>query len=266
MSTHPTIRLRPKEGRRLRAGAPWAFSNEIEMSASAKALKPGSVVNVEGDDGHALGTGYFNPNSLIAIRLLDARPDVVPDAEFFAARLSAARALRDRVYREPFYRLVHAEGDFLPGLTIDRFGDTYVVQITTAGMEALREPLLKALERRACDAARRHAVARVGRSCLLVVRRRNVACRGAGERHPLFRRPRGRAEDGLVLRPARQPRVHGEPRAGQDGARRVLPHGWLRARRGESRRARESSPSTVRRRRSRWRKNRPRPTRCAANS
>ena len=145
MSKHPTIRLRPKEGRRLRAGAPWAFSNEIAMSTAAKALKPGSVVNVEGDDGHALGTGYFNPNSLIAIRLLDARPDVVPDAEFFAARLGAARALRDRVYREPYYRLVHAEGDFLPGLTIDRFGDTYVVQITTAGMEALREPLLKAL-------------------------------------------------------------------------------------------------------------------------
>ena len=145
MSKHPTIRLKPKEGRRLRAGAPWAFSNEIAMSASAKALKPGSVVNVEGDDGHALGTGYFNPNSLIAIRLLDARPDIVPDAEFFAARLGAARALRDRVYREPFYRLVHAEGDFLPGLTIDRFGDTAVVQITTAGMEALRAPLLKAL-------------------------------------------------------------------------------------------------------------------------
>jgi 23S rRNA (cytosine1962-C5)-methyltransferase len=145
MSKHPTIRLKPKEGRRLRAGAPWAFSNEIAMSAAAKALKPGSVVNVEGDDGHALGTGYFNPNSLIAIRLLDARPDVVPDAEFFAARLDAARALRDRIYREPFYRLVHAEGDFLPGLTIDRFDDTYVVQITTAGMEALRAPLLEAL-------------------------------------------------------------------------------------------------------------------------
>src|SRR5580698_421656 len=140
MSKHPTIRLKPKEGRRLRAGAPWAFSNEIAMSAAAKALKPGSVVNVEGDDGHALGTGYFNPNSLIAIRLLDARPDVVPDAEFFAARLDAALALRDRIYREPFYRLVHAEGDFLPGLTIDRFDDTYVVQITTAGMEALRAP------------------------------------------------------------------------------------------------------------------------------
>jgi 23S rRNA (cytosine1962-C5)-methyltransferase len=145
MSAHPTIRLKPKEGRRLRAGAPWAFSNEIAMSASAKALAPGSVVNIEGDDGHPLGTGYFNSNSLIGLRLLDAQPNIVPDKAFFAARLAAARKLRDTIYREPYYRLVHAEGDFLPGLTIDRFGDTYVVQITTAGMEALRKPLLAAL-------------------------------------------------------------------------------------------------------------------------
>lgn len=145
MSAHPTIRLKPKEGRRLRAGAPWAFSNEIAMSAAAKALKPGSVVNVEGDDGHPLGTGYFNPGSLIGVRMLDPQTDIVPDKAFFAARLAEARRLRDALYREPYYRLVHAEGDFLPGVTIDRFGDTYVVQITTAGMEALREPLLAAL-------------------------------------------------------------------------------------------------------------------------
>jgi 23S rRNA (cytosine1962-C5)-methyltransferase len=144
-SAIPTIRLKPREGRRLRAGAPWAFSNEIEMTAAAKALKPGSVVNVVGDDGRAFGTGYFNPASLIAIRLLDPRPDVVPDAAFFAERLARARAIRDRLYARPFYRLVHAEGDFLPGVTIDRFGDVYAVQISTAGMEGLREPLLAAL-------------------------------------------------------------------------------------------------------------------------
>src|SRR6185312_8808207 len=91
------------------------------------------------------GTGYFNPNSLIALRLLDPRPDAVLDAAFFAGRLARARTLRDAVYAKPFYRLVHAEGDFLPGLTIDRFDDVYSVQITTAGMEALREPLLEAL-------------------------------------------------------------------------------------------------------------------------
>jgi 23S rRNA (cytosine1962-C5)-methyltransferase len=145
MSAHPTIRLRPKEGRRLRAGTPWAFSNEIEMSAKTKALAPGTVVNVAGDDGRVFGTGYFNPNSLISVRMLDSRPDIVPDKAFFAERLSRARALRDAVYPRPFYRLVHAEGDFLPGVTIDRFGDVHVVQITTAGMEALRAPLLAAL-------------------------------------------------------------------------------------------------------------------------
>ena len=145
MSAIPTIRLRAREGRRLRAGAPWAFSNEVEMSAAAKALKPGSTVNILGDDGRVFGTGYFNPNSLITLRLLDPRPDAVLDAAFFAGRLARARTLRDAVYAKPFYRLVHAEGDFLPGLTIDRFDDVYSVQITTAGMEALREPLLEAL-------------------------------------------------------------------------------------------------------------------------
>ncbi|MGZ5940483.1 MAG: RlmI/RlmK family 23S rRNA methyltransferase, partial [Rhizomicrobium sp.] len=51
MTSHKTIRLKPKEGRRARAGAPWIFSNEIQMDAAAKALAPGSVVNVAGDDG-----------------------------------------------------------------------------------------------------------------------------------------------------------------------------------------------------------------------
>ena len=146
MTTRPVVRLKPREGRRLRAGGPWAFSNEIEMSANAKALAPGTVVNVQGDDGRAFGTGYFNANSLIALRLLDAQPDVAIDKGFFAQKLKRARDLRDALYSRPFYRLVHAEGDYLPGLVIDRFGDTCVVQITTAGMEAKLDLLLAALD------------------------------------------------------------------------------------------------------------------------
>ena len=146
MTARPIVRLKAKEGRRLRAGAPWAFSNEIAMSPATKALKPGTVVNVVGDDGHPFGTGYFNPNSLIAIRLLDTHPDAAPDQAFFAERLLRAKALRETLYDRPFYRLVHAEGDHLPGLTIDRFGDACTVQITTAGMEGLREPLVAALD------------------------------------------------------------------------------------------------------------------------
>ena len=141
--TRPTIRVKPREGRRARAGAPWLFSNEIEMPA--KSLAPGAVVNVTGDDGRAFGTGYFNPKSLIAVRLLDPAADAAIDAEFLAAKLKRSLALRDALYRAPYYRLVNAEGDGLPGLIIDRFADTIVVQITTAGMEALLEPLLVAL-------------------------------------------------------------------------------------------------------------------------
>ena len=147
MASHPTIRLKPREGRRIRAGAPWAFSNEVEMSNATKALKPGTVVNVVGDDGQPYGTGYFNPNSLIAIRLLDAEPDVKFNTAFFEKKLARARDLRDALYGRPYYRLVHAEGDYLPGLTIDRFGDACVVQVTTAGMEALLDPVLAALDR-----------------------------------------------------------------------------------------------------------------------
>src|ERR1051325_1728969 len=104
-----------------RDGSPWIYSNEIRMDQAAKALSPGTVVNVRGDDGRAFGTGYFNPKSLIAERLLAEECDVVIDAEFCAARLTRAIDLRDAVYDRPFYRLFHAEGDGVPGLVIDRF-------------------------------------------------------------------------------------------------------------------------------------------------
>ena len=144
MNSRHTIRVKPREGRRARAGATRLFSNEIEMPA--KTLAPGALVNVVGDDGRVFGTGTFNPKSLIAVRLLDPAADVAVDAEFLAAKLKRAQSLREVLYRAPFYRLVNAEGDGLPGLTVDRFADAAVVQITTAGMETLLEPLLSALD------------------------------------------------------------------------------------------------------------------------
>jgi 23S rRNA (cytosine1962-C5)-methyltransferase len=140
------IRVKPREGRRARAGAPWMFSNELAMSAEAKALPPGALVNVLGDDGHVFGTGFFNPRSLIAVRLIDAVADAAANAAFFATKLKRALALREQLFATPCYRLVNAEGDGLPGLTIDRFGDACVVQITAAGMEAARAALLEALD------------------------------------------------------------------------------------------------------------------------
>jgi 23S rRNA (cytosine1962-C5)-methyltransferase len=146
MPIHPVIKLRPREGRRVRAGAPWVFSNEIVMDSATKALAAGSIVTVQGDDGVVFGTGYFNPASLIAVRLLDPKADAAIDVDFFATALKRALARREALYDAPYYRLVHAEGDGLPGLAIDRFDDLCSVQVTTAGMEKLTPVLLDALD------------------------------------------------------------------------------------------------------------------------
>jgi 23S rRNA (cytosine1962-C5)-methyltransferase len=134
------------KGRRARSGSPWLFSNEIRMDAASKAIAPGAIVNVRGEDGRGFGTGYFNPKSLIAVRLLAEDCDSVIDKDFFAARLARALKLRGSLYDKPFYRLVHAEGDHLPGLVIDRFGDTLTVQIGTTGMEKQRDAIVAALD------------------------------------------------------------------------------------------------------------------------
>jgi len=146
MSKLPLLRLRPREGRRVRAGAPWVFSNELALDNSAKSLAPGALVRLEGDDGKSFGVGYFNPQSLIAVRLFECGADTAIDRAFFEKRLARALALRAALYERPFYRLAHAEGDGLPGLTIDRFDDVCVVQVTTGGMEAMLETLLAALK------------------------------------------------------------------------------------------------------------------------
>ena len=142
----PVVRLKPREGRRLRAGAPWAFSNEVVMSVETKALPPGTLVNVVGDDGREFGTFCFNSKSLIALRRLSPAPDAAINADFFAARFARALGIRNALYDAPFYRLVHAEGDGLPGLTVDRFAGTLVMQVTTAGMEALEAEILAGLD------------------------------------------------------------------------------------------------------------------------
>ncbi|HEY2445850.1 MAG TPA: class I SAM-dependent rRNA methyltransferase [Rhizomicrobium sp.] len=144
MVARPLIRLRPREGRRARAGAPWIFSNEI--AGETRGVPRGSLVETRGDDGFEFGAGYYNPGSLIAVRLLEAPAGAAIGREFFAARIGHALAFRERMFGDPFYRLVNAEGDRLPGLVIDRFDETCVVQITSAGMELLLAPLLEALD------------------------------------------------------------------------------------------------------------------------
>lgn len=141
-----TLKLKPREERRLRAGHLWVYSNEIDTGPEFRNLVPGSLCRIVDSRDKSLGVGYVNPRTLLAVRLLSSGVDQPIDSDWFRRRFEAALALRERLYAEPHYRLVHGEGDGLPGLIVDRYGDQLVVQITTAGMEQLREPMLAALQ------------------------------------------------------------------------------------------------------------------------
>ena len=146
MSAHARLRLQPKHGARLRAGSPWVYSNEVLMDKAAKALSPGSIVDVVDDRNDVIGTGYFNPHSLIAARMLASEGGAKIGEPFFRDRFDRARMLRDKLFDRPFYRLIHAEADGCPGLVVDRFDDVFVVQSGTAGMDALEPHWLAALK------------------------------------------------------------------------------------------------------------------------
>jgi 23S rRNA (cytosine1962-C5)-methyltransferase len=142
----PTVTLLPGHHKRALHGHPWIFSNEVQMDAAAKALPPGSLVTLKTGDGRALGVATFNPHTLVAARLLDRDAGRRIDRDFLVKRLKRALAIRERLYDEPFYRLVHAEADGIPGAVIDRVGDVLVAQLNTAGMTRLEPELLAALE------------------------------------------------------------------------------------------------------------------------
>ncbi|HEY1934244.1 MAG TPA: class I SAM-dependent rRNA methyltransferase [Acetobacteraceae bacterium] len=144
-SSRPLLRLLPGQGRRLRAGSPWVFSNEIAMRPEYRTTEPGGLVRLEADDGARLGTFMFNPHSLIAARLLDRDPSAEIDTAWLQARLASAVELRARVCDSSFHRLVHAEADRLPGLIIDRYGDAAVLSANTAGMDRLTPHIVEAL-------------------------------------------------------------------------------------------------------------------------
>lgn len=143
---YPVIRLVKGGDKRARHGHPWLYSNEVAMTAEAKALVPGTVVTVQNANGNALGLYGFNPHTLIAARLLSRDPAAIMDVDFFAGRLRRALDLRTRLFDRPFYRLVHAEADGLPGLIVDRFGDTVVVQANTATMDMHSALLIEAVQ------------------------------------------------------------------------------------------------------------------------
>ncbi len=142
----PRIRLLPKRHRRVKQGHPWIYSNEIALSDATRALAPGALATFENAAGETLGCGFFNPKPLVVGRMLSTAADLRVDATFFQNRFRKALALRDRLYPKPFYRLIHAEADGLPGMIVDRYGDVLVVQLNAAGPAACSAMIIEALQ------------------------------------------------------------------------------------------------------------------------
>ena len=126
------------EDKRIRAGHQWIFSNEIREISGEKV--PGEAAEVFDAGGSFVGTGYYNPGSLIAVRLLARTHADIEAADFYRERIAGALVLRRLLYPDmETFRVVHGEGDFLPGLVVDKYGDYLSVQFLTCGMDRRRE-------------------------------------------------------------------------------------------------------------------------------
>lgn len=145
-SPFSVVRLKPKtDARRIRHGAPWVYSNDLVLDRRTKSVPAGSIVQLEDAGREFLAWAALTPGSKIAIRVLDRAPDAVINAEWVAARIATAAAMREHMFDAPYYRLVHAEADGLPGVVIDRFGDVAVFQPNAAWADRMQQAFVDAL-------------------------------------------------------------------------------------------------------------------------
>ncbi|MEJ6395250.1 class I SAM-dependent methyltransferase [Gymnodinialimonas sp. 2305UL16-5] len=133
----PRLRLKPKaDARRIRHGHPWAWADDLVLDRRARAVPAGALAVLEDAQREPLGLGVATTGARIGLRLLDRNPDAQIDQDWLHAKIARAALLRARIYEAPFYRLIHAEGDGLPGLIVDRFGDICVIQPNAIWLEA----------------------------------------------------------------------------------------------------------------------------------
>jgi 23S rRNA (cytosine1962-C5)-methyltransferase len=136
--------LKKNEDRRINAGHPWVYSNEIRTVNGDPAI--GDVVEIVAAGGRSLGIGFYNPHSLIAVRKLSSTV-VEIDRDFFRQRIASALTLRQKLFDDAdAFRVIHGEGDFLPGLIVDRFADSLVLQTYSYGMDTRLPVLCDVLE------------------------------------------------------------------------------------------------------------------------
>lgn len=138
-----TVRLKQKEERRILRGHPWVFSNELLQPVGE--CSPGEIVDVLDFAGKFVGRGYINPHTLIAVRILTRKREEI-GSDFFRARITAARAIRTGLGFGESFRAVFSEGDGLPGLIVDKYTDTLVIQSLTAGIDRMLNIIIPALK------------------------------------------------------------------------------------------------------------------------
>ncbi len=135
--------LKPHEEKRLLQGEFWAYDNELR---SLQGIAPGEICALHAADGTYVATGYVNPLSTIAFRVLSYDPDEEIGPALIRRRLEQADAQRRALRPDnACYRLAYGEADFLPGLVVDRFDEYFIVQVTTAGMERFKEDVFAIL-------------------------------------------------------------------------------------------------------------------------
>ncbi len=142
-----TLYLNPGAHKRIKSGHVWIYSNEVDTKKSAlKLFSAGEQIIIADANEQPLATAFISPNNLICCRLISRSPSVFMDFDLLCQRLKQAAHLRDTAFNSPFYRLAYGDSDRLPGLIIDRFGDTFVIQIAIAGMEQLKDQIVEALK------------------------------------------------------------------------------------------------------------------------
>ena len=136
-------RVTVKRFERLRAGSLWVFASDIREKM--KDFPPGEIVGVYDAKEHFYGTGYINPHSLIAVRILS--PELVEfDTPFFTNKIKDALTFRKRFIKDDSFRLVYSESDGLPGLIADKYNNAVSIQILTAGMEQFSDMIVTAID------------------------------------------------------------------------------------------------------------------------
>jgi 23S rRNA (cytosine1962-C5)-methyltransferase len=137
-----TVKVNRKAAARVTSGHPWIFKSDITDASEAQ---PGDAVRVTEANGRFLGTAHYSAASQITLRMLSPK-QIEIDQAFFRERFVAALRHRQRLLLgATSYRLVHAEGDFLPGLIIDRYGDYFTVQTLDQGMDRSAPQIVAAL-------------------------------------------------------------------------------------------------------------------------